>query len=136
MDKDQEAQIVNDVSNEIDPVVSDLQKFVKDVVVLVEKVQSDIGPLTGPDKQRIAADIVSGFVKLPFPLNLIKGMVIKLLINYAVHKLNSVGQMPSVPLTSMGSSAVSLGTSQSGQTQSSIPPSQEDPFPGDNGNGG
>lgn len=96
MDKNQETKLVNDISGSLNPVMTDIHKLVNDVVILVEKVQQDVGPLNGQDKQQIATDVINGMISLPFPINLFKKMVIKLLINYTVNKLNTNGSMPQI----------------------------------------
>lgn len=112
MNPDQKTKIVSDITSAINPIVTDLQKLVEDVVKAVELYQASIAPLSGSDKQEIATSVISGFVKLPFPFSLVQNLLLKLVVNYAVHKLNSSGTMPMVPPTDSTDS--SLGENSNG----------------------
>lgn len=90
MDKNQEDQIVNEVAEALTVTFADLAKLSRDVVMAVEQIQQDVGPLGADDRQRIAVRVLSGYIKLPFPFSMFQNMALKLVINYAVHKINSV----------------------------------------------
>lgn len=90
MDKDTQAKIVNEVAESVSSLQADLLKLTHDVVVAIEMVKQEVVPLSGPDKQTIAVAVLNGYVKLPFPFSWCQSMILKLVVNYAVAKLNSV----------------------------------------------
>lgn len=90
MDKDTQARIVNEVAESVNSLQVDLTRLAHDVVQAVERVRSDILPLSGEDKQTVAVAVLNGYVKLPFPFSMCQNMILKLLVNHAVAKLNEV----------------------------------------------
>lgn len=90
MDKDTEAELVNQVAEVVSSLQFDLTKLAKDVVMAVEKISKKVLPLSGEEKKRIAVGVLSGYIKLPFPFSLCQKMILKLVVNHAVAKLNEI----------------------------------------------
>jgi hypothetical protein len=134
MDKNQEAQIVNQLSSNINPVVSDVQKLITDVVVLVEQYETQVAPLSNDDKEQVAVDLANGVVKLPFPLSLFQKFALKMLVKYAVSKLNETHghnwpqAQPAIASIPMPKPMSTAGTSTSQYLpQMALPPKTVEP---------
>lgn len=90
MDESTKNRLVNEVAESVNGLQMDLTKLAQDVVLAVEKTKKDLVPLSGADKQIVAVAVLSGYIKLPFPLSLAQNMILKLVVKRAVAVLNEV----------------------------------------------
>lgn len=70
--------------------VPDFTKVVQDVVLLVEQVQSSLGPLTSDQKKQLAVKLLQRHINLPVPLSWCEGWILGKAVDLAVTHLNLV----------------------------------------------
>lgn len=78
--------LINKVSARVDPRVQDLGKIVRDSIIFTEELQSIVGRLSGRDKRSIVIAVVTGHVKLPFPLYWFQSFVIGLMVDDIINQ--------------------------------------------------